>query len=113
MKHTFLLLALTGIACTTSAQVKIGHNASTPPNPAAVLELSNDLTAAPNQWKAVLLPRVDFTNAAFTNNTTWGIAGMPTDGLMVYNTGNRTTGDFEGAGVYVWTNGAWVPLNKY
>ncbi len=101
------------LSLTVSAQVKIGHDALSPVyNAAALLELNNDPAATVNTWKSLLLPYVDFTDAAFTDSATWGIAGTHTAGALVFNTGNRITDGFEGPGVYVWSEGAWVPLKE-
>jgi hypothetical protein len=89
-------------------QVKIGHEIDKPVQDAAILELSNDPRAEPAQWKGLVLPYVDFSRTdVFLNNTTWGIAGLPVEGTLVYNTADRANDGFKGAGAYVWTLGAW------
>ncbi len=116
MKRTLLYTAVVMfLSAPLSAQVKIGYNAASGVNTAAILELSNDVsaTAAAGDWKALLLSYVDFANTtAFTDNTIWGIAGAATEGLVVYNTGNRITNGFAGTGVYVWRNAAWIPVGS-
>ncbi len=112
MKQIILSTAfMCSISLMSTAQVKIGHDAAGTLNSAAVLELSNNSAAAATDWKALVLPYVDFSDAAtFPASTTWGIAGQPSEGAMVYNTGARITDGFEGFGVYVWTGGTWMSL---
>ncbi len=96
-----------------SAQVRIGHSTSASVNSAAVLELGNDTAAVAGTWKTLKLPYVDFSNATvFRDNTVWGIAGSITDGILVYNTGHRTTNGFTGRGAYTWRNNTWIPMQK-
>ena len=104
---TVLLVFLMTIA---DAQVKIGHDAANI-NSAAILELGNDTTAAPSTWKSFMPPQVNFTNAVFTSNTVWGIAGTPTAGAMVYNKGDMYLNGFFGPGIYCWQRDSWVFLN--
>lgn len=93
------------------AQVKIGYNAATVVEPAAVLELSNNTAATASNWKGMLPPSVDFGNTAvFPDNAVWGISGTATDGALVYNTAARVTNGFTGPGLYVWRAGAWASL---
>lgn len=107
-KRVLLFICSIGMSVSTFAQVKIGHNAQGPINDAALLELSNNSSGTPATWKTLLLPYVDFTDNIFANSATWGIAGSPTDGAVVYNTGARRSDGFSGKGVYVWSNGAWT-----
>jgi hypothetical protein len=109
MKKFFLIAAVLCLTVTSIGQVKIGNNA-TVVNPAAVLELSNDPVAAPNTWKGFLPPQVDFSNAAFTSASTWGIAGTATPGTMIYNNAEIYTNGFSGPGFYCWHRNAWVLL---
>ncbi len=106
---TLFLLIIT-LNTTANAQVKIGHNAAGAINDAALLELSNDTSASPSSWKALLLPVVDFTNAVFTSSAVWGIAGTATEGTTIYNKGNRTTNGYKGTGLYIWLDNAWTKL---
>ncbi|MBC7848462.1 MAG: hypothetical protein H7Y31_01940 [Chitinophagaceae bacterium] len=107
MKKFFLFATVLCLTITCIGQVKIGNN-PTVVNPAAVLELSNDPLAAPNSWKGFLPPRVDFSNAVFTNASIWGIAGAATPGTIVYNTADIFTNGFSGPGFYCWHRNAWV-----
>jgi len=91
-------------------QVKIGYNSGTV-NPAAVLELSNNTTAAPSTWKSFIPPQVNFSNAVFSTNYVWGIAGTPTDGAIVYNVSETYTNGFSGPGLYCWQRSSWAPIN--
>jgi hypothetical protein len=111
MRRLFTVLVLCTPACAWG-QVKMGHDAGVAAHPSAHLELANNTTANPGTWQGLGLPRVDFTNAAFTDSATWGIAGTPADGALVFNTGNRTTGGFKGEGTYVWSNGAWLYMKS-
>ncbi len=92
------------------AQVKIGYNPGVV-NASAILELSNNTSAAPTTWKSFLPPNVDFTNAVFTTNYIWGIAGTPTAGAIVYNIGERYKNGFSGPGLYCWQRNSWAPVN--
>jgi hypothetical protein len=113
MKKSILLLLVSLFSASgLLGQVKIGHEFDRPVKDAALLELSNDLKADPGQWKGLVLPYVDFSRSAvFMNNTTWGIAGLPVEGTLVYNTGERTDDGFEGPGAYVWNHDAWVAVS--
>jgi len=114
MKKIILISAVVfGLTTAVSAQVKIGHNAAAGVyNQAAHLELANDLTAPANTWRSLVIAYVDFTRSSFTDSSTWGIAGTQTPGLIVYNSGNRVTGGFDGAGLYLWNGTAWVRINE-
>ena len=87
-------------------QVKIGYNPAVV-NPSAVLELSNNTSAAPSTWTYFMPPQVDFTNPAFTSSAVWGIAGSPTRGAMVYNIGETYSNGFSGPGPYFWEGNQW------
>jgi hypothetical protein len=91
------------------AQVKIGYNA-TSVNPSAVLELSNNTAAAPSTWKCFFAPQVDFSNAIFSSDTVWGIAGTRTTGALVYNIGENYLNGFTGPGLYCWQRNVWAPV---
>jgi hypothetical protein len=91
------------------AQVKIGYNAGVV-NGAAILELGNNTADAPSTWKSFMPPQVDFTNAIFTNTSVWGIAGSPTTGAVVFNTGENYINGFFGPGLYCWLRGTWLPM---
>jgi hypothetical protein len=97
MKTVFTIIFVTAVY-TGYTQVKIGYNSGTV-NQGAVLELSNNPAASPTTWKSFVPPNVDFTNAVFTSNSVWGIAGTPTAGAIVYNTGESYSNGFSGAGV--------------
>lgn len=99
---------ITASAC--YSQVKIGYNSSTV-NSAAVLELSNNIAAAPSTWKSFIPPMVDFSNAVFTANNVWGIAGTPTAGAIVYNVSETYGNGFSGPGLYCWQRNSWAPFN--
>lgn len=75
------------------AQMKVGANPTTI-NLGSVLELESTT-------QGVLLPRVALANA----NTTWQLAGVPVEGMFVYNTNTLTGGT--GVGVYYWYNLKW------
>jgi hypothetical protein len=98
------------IVCLCSAQVKIGFNATTV-NPGAVLELSNNTSAAPSTWKSFFAAQVDFTNPVFTSSTVWGIAGSATTGAIVYNIGETYLNGFSGPGLYCWQRNVWAPFS--
>ena len=87
MIKSVLTIVLALLMTIAGAQVKIGYDAANI-NAAAILELGNDTAAAPATWKSFIPPQVDFTNAVFTSNTVWGIAGTATKGAMVYNKGD-------------------------
>lgn len=111
-KIALFSFSLLGLVYQSDAQVKIGHNANTAQNPAALLELSNNPQAQPQEWRALILPSVNFDDAIeFVNSTVWGIAGSATEGAVVYNVGTRSSGGFQGKGAYIWTDGAWKPLH--
>lgn len=91
----------------------MGYDAGGPLNNAALLQLNNNAAASSSDWKALLLPYVDFSDATlFNNSTVWGIAGSATPGALVYNTGNRNSGGFTGPGVYTWDGTEWKSLNE-
>jgi hypothetical protein len=92
------------------AQVKIGYNPGVI-NKAAVLELSNNTAAAPTTWKSFIPPQVNFSNAVFTTNYIWGIAGTPVAGAIVYNIGESYNNGFSGPGLYCWQRNSWAPIN--
>ncbi|MDB5201409.1 MAG: Protein of unknown function precursor [Ferruginibacter sp.] len=106
---TFLFISLFILSCQVSAQVRIGAGTQTV-NPAAVLELSNNLAAAPSSWKSLIPPYVDFSNPAFTSNSSWGIAGTPVPGALVYNIAEKYTNGFAGPGLYCWQRNGWSPV---
>jgi len=93
-----------------SALVKIG-SAGGNVNFAAVLELSNNTNAAHNNWKSFIPPNVNFNNGAFTSNSSWGIAGTPSVGAVVYNTGESYSNGFSGPGLYCWHRNSWAPFS--
>jgi hypothetical protein len=109
MKTVFTIIFVTAVY-TGYAQVKIGYNSGTV-NQGAVLELSNNPAASPTTWKSFVPPNVDFTNAVFTSNTVWGIAGTPTAGAIVYNTGESYSNGFSGPGLYCWQRNTWAPVS--
>lgn len=112
VSHFILLIAIC-VAHTVHAQSKTGYNASGNLNSAAVLELNNDLNASPSQWKALILPKVDFTTTSvFADSSRWSISGVPREGCMVFYGGTRSTNGFKGKGVYVWNNAAWRKSGK-
>ena len=98
------------IVCIGYSQVKIGYNSGSV-NQAAVLELSNNTAASPTTWKSFLPPNVDFTNAVFTSNSVWGIAGTAVAGAIVYNIGESYSNGFSGPGLYCWQRNSWAPVN--
>ncbi len=110
MLKTLFSIAFAFTVCICCAQVRIGYNSGAV-NQAAVLELSNNAAAAPTTWQSFVPPKVDFTNAAFTSNYIWGIAGLPTAGAIVYNTGDGYTNGFSGTGMYCWQRNCWAPLS--
>lgn len=89
------------------SQVKIGGDPAVV-NTAAVLELSNNLAQAPSTWKSFIPAQVNFTNAVFTTNAVWGIAGTSTEGAMVYNVGEAWNNGFAGPGIYSWQRNSWA-----
>jgi hypothetical protein len=109
MLKTLFTIFFVWVICICSAQVKIGYNATTV-NPSAVLELSNNPNAAPSTWKCFFAPQVNFTNAVFTSNTVWGIAGTATTGAIVYNIGESYLNGFSGPGLYCWQRSSWAPV---
>ncbi len=96
-----VLLAAMVLFC--KAQVKIGYNSGTV-NPGAILELSNDIGAAPSTWRSFLPPKVDFTKPVFTSNTVWGIAGTPVAGAMMYNVGEIYSNGFSASTFFLGNN---------
>lgn len=79
-----------------SAQVTIG--AGTPPHPGAVLELVS------NTNLGLLMPKVSLTNAG-----DWGLEGSPANGMTIYNDSPSTANNLSGKGIYIWTDGRWLP----
>jgi hypothetical protein len=110
MLTTRFLLAFLIAAQLCYSQVKIGYNSSTV-NPAAVLELSNNLAAAPSSWKSFLPPQVNFSDPVFSSNYVWGINGNPTAGAIVYNVSESFSNGFSGPGLYCWQRNSWAPFN--
>ncbi len=110
MLKSFFALLFSFFIYTGYTQVKIGAN-PTSVNPAAVLELSNDLAISPTTWKSLLPPEVNFSNAAFSSNAVWGIAGAATTGAIVYNIGETYSNGFSGPGLYCWQRNTWSPFN--
>ena len=110
MLKTLFSVAFAFTVCICCAQVRIGYNSGAI-NQAAVLELSNNPAEAPGTWQSFIPPKVDFTNATFTSNYIWGIAGLPTAGAIVYNTGDGYTNGFSGTGLYCWQRNCWAPLS--
>lgn len=109
LKPVFIIVFLiTAHVC--YSQVKIGYNSGAV-NPAAVLELSNNTAAAPSTWKSFLPPEVNFSNAVFSTNYIWGIAGTPTAGAIVYNVSESYNNGFSGPGLYCWQRNSWAPVN--
>ena len=107
MRKLFCFVIVVIVALSAGAQVKIGHSPADV-NPGAVLELSNNLSGPANTWKSFIPPTVDFSNAAFTSHTVWGLAGSPVAGAIVYNSGDIFTKGFSGAGLYCWFRNAWT-----
>src|SRR5450432_1483284 len=110
MLRTLFTILFISAACLSAAQVKIGYNPGVV-NSGAVLELSNDTAAAPANWRSFIPPKVDFTKAVFTSIYTWGIAGTPVAGAIVYNIGESYTNGFSGPGLYCWHRNSWAPVN--
>ncbi len=102
MKKFIYTLALALAGTCAQAQVKVGNNPGTI-NPGSVLEMeATD--------KGMLMPRV-----ALTATNTWGLAGTPAAGMVVYNTaaaGTGTTAVLANT-MYLWNGTAWnrVSLN--
>jgi hypothetical protein len=108
-KTIFTIIFFTAAYSICSAQVKIGANPVTV-NPAAVLELSNDTTAAPSTWKGFIPAYVNFSNPVFTASSVWGISGTATQGTIVFNTADIYSNGFSGPGLYYWLRNRWAPL---
>src|SRR4051812_36918097 len=106
MLKTFILLTTIIAVAFCNAQVRIGYNAGSV-NGAAVLELSNNVSAAPATWGSFIPPKVNFANPVFTSNYIWGIAGTPTEGAIVYNTSDSYANGFTGIGLYCWQRNCW------
>jgi uncharacterized protein (TIGR02145 family) len=101
------LLIFISVMCATniSAQVNIGTN--DPPHAAAVLDLSQKETTAPD--RGLLLPHVSLANL-----TDFQLIAIPDNdqkskaaGMVVWNTG---AGSYVCPGVYLWNNDKWNPL---
>ena len=84
--------------CYTSNGQSVGINPTgATPNTASILDLSTGVTNM-----GFLGPQV-----ALTNVTTWSpVVGASTNGMLVYNTSNTTTGG-SGVGYYYWANAQW------
>jgi len=106
------MLAFVCIALFGTSQVKIGNGSSTIVDPAAVLELSNNLATSPSTWKTFLPPQVDFSHAVFTSAATWGVSGSPVAGAVVFNVGNVFNNGFSGPGLYWWIGNKWTTFNS-
>ena len=111
MLKSLLTFAFVSALIFCNAQVKIGTGSTTQVDPSAVLELSNDLSAPPSNWKTFLPPNVDFSRAVFTSSAVWGVSGSPVSGALVFNTGNVFSNGFTGPGIYCWMGDKWSPLN--
>lgn len=97
-----------------TAQTKVGYNMpQTAVQPGAWLELTNNMSAAASSWEGLQLPKVNFSSLLeFPANTSWGISGLPVTGMIVYNTGARTSNGFSGPGIYLWNGGQWGILKS-
>ncbi|OIN55450.1 hypothetical protein BLX24_30575 [Arsenicibacter rosenii] len=89
--------------CSTSlfAQLKVGNNPTTI-NPGSVIEMESTN-------KGMMLPRV-----ALTSTTTWGLAGTPSAGMVVYNTATAGSGTSAVSAntIYMWNGTNWERLVK-
>jgi uncharacterized protein (TIGR02145 family) len=95
-KLFFLMLTLFVLgAANVSAQVNIGSNDN--PTEGAVLDLSQ----VADKNLGLLLPQVELTDDA----TVWGLDGVATPGMIVYNTKANV---LDGEGFYGWTNLKWT-----
>lgn len=110
MPKTLLTIAFTCSVFLCIAQVKIGSGESTSVNPSAVLELSNNLSTSPSNWKTFLPPQVNFADSVFTSSTVWGVSGSPVTGAVVFNIGNAYKNGFNGPGLYCWMGNRWSSL---
>jgi hypothetical protein len=100
MKKLLYTASLALLGTITQAQVKVGDNPGTI-NGGSALEIESTN-------KGLLMPRV-----ALTSTTTWGLAGTPTAGMSVYNTGtglssSNTAYPAAGVGEYYWDGTGWV-----
>ena len=102
-----LLLFCLVIAATIKAQVTIGGLQN--PHSSSVLDLSK----VDNQDLGLMLPRVAITDVkVFQLQESGGDSQVTANGLVVYNT-NEQIIDGRGAGMYVWYDNLWRPLNEF
>jgi|GEM_PF-2741673 len=91
-KYLFILFCSCLFAGTASSQVKITNGANRTVTDGAMLDLESTN-------RGLLLPRIALTDAKL-----WTLAGIATDGMMIYNTSTSTANSLSGAGIYVWSS---------
>ncbi|MDR2498798.1 MAG: DUF1566 domain-containing protein [Tannerellaceae bacterium] len=93
-----LALALLTMAAST-AQTLIGSGKTNIHN-GAILELVSSKT------NGMLMPQVALTSASV-----WlPVGGVPTNGMLVFNSNDIFANGLTGSGAYVWTDGRWLPV---